>query len=67
MDDYEARLMAKLSDEGMTGTLIRAGALPSAYEQIKLQIVDGVGDFYWSGRMNGGRKEYYPRLPGRCR
>jgi hypothetical protein len=60
MDDYEAQLTAKLSHEGMTRTLIRAGALLSAYELIKLQIVDGVSDFYWSGRMNGDKKEYYP-------
>jgi hypothetical protein len=30
MDDYEARLTAKLSYEGITRTLIRAGALLSA-------------------------------------
>lgn len=60
MDDYEARLMAKLSHEGMTRTLIRAGALLSAYELIKLQIIDGVSDFYWSGRMDGDKKEYFP-------
>lgn len=60
MDDCEARLTARLSHEGMTWTLIRAGALLPAYELIKLQIVNGVSDFYWSGRMNGDKKEHYP-------
>lgn len=50
MDDYEARLTAKLSHERMTQALIRAGAFLSAYELIRLQVVDGVRDFYWTGR-----------------
>lgn len=59
-DDYSARLTAKLSHEAMTRTLIRAGAFLSAYELIKLQVVDGVKDFFWTGREDNGRKEYYP-------
>jgi hypothetical protein len=60
MDDYEARLTAKLSHEGMTRTLIRAGAFLSAYELIMLQVVDGVRDFYRTGREDNGKKVLRP-------
>ena len=46
-DDYAARLGAKLAPEGMRETLVRAGCFLSAYELIKIQVVDGVRDFFW--------------------
>jgi hypothetical protein len=58
VDDYEARLNAKLAPDSMKQTLIRAGAFLSAYELIKLQVIDGVHDFYWHGEMRAGRKVY---------
>jgi hypothetical protein len=61
VDDYKARLDAKLSHESMRLTLVRAGTLLSAYELVKLQVVDGVRDFFWTGREdNDGNREYYP-------
>jgi hypothetical protein len=60
MDDYKARLTAKLEPESMKRTLVRAGAFLSAYELIKLQVVDGVKDFYWTGREENGKKVLYP-------
>jgi hypothetical protein len=60
VDDYEARLTAKLSPESMKQTLVRAGAFLSAYELIKLQVVDGVRDFYWTGLEEHGKKVCYP-------
>jgi hypothetical protein len=44
----------------MTRTLIRAGAFLSAYELIRLQVVDGVRDFYWTGREDNGKEVLYP-------
>jgi hypothetical protein len=61
VDDYEARLTAKLAPESMQQTLIRAGTLLSAYELIKLQVVDGVRDFFWTGNEDDdGNREYDP-------
>ena len=58
MDDYEARLRAKLAPDSMKRTLVRAGAFLSAYELIKLQVIDGVKDEYWRGEMRDGKKVY---------
>lgn len=57
MNDYKARLEAKLSSDSVSQTLIRAGCLLSAYELLKLQIIDGVHDEYWRGdtREDGTR------------
>lgn len=60
MDDYAARLRDKLSPESIKQTLVRAGAFLSAYELIRLQVVDGVRDFYWTGEEVNGRKVLYP-------
>jgi hypothetical protein len=60
VDDYEARLNAKLAPESMTRTLIQAGAFLSAYELIRLQVVDGVRDFFWTGREDNGKKVLCP-------
>jgi hypothetical protein len=60
VDDYEDRLRVKLAPESMARTLIRAGAFLSAYELIKLQVVDGVRGFYWSGHEENGKKVLYP-------
>jgi hypothetical protein len=60
VDDYETRLRVKLAPESMTRTLIRASAFLSAYELIKLQVVDGVRDFYWTGREEDGKKVLRP-------
>jgi hypothetical protein len=59
VDDYEARLNAKLAPDSMKQTLVRAGAFLSAYELIKLQVIDGVHDEYWRGDMRDGQKVYY--------
>lgn len=61
MDDYADRLRVKLAPESMTQTLVQAGAFLSAYELIKLQVIDGVRDFYWTGQENNGEKVLYPR------
>lgn len=59
MDEYKARLEAKLSPDSVSQTLIRAGCLLSAYELLKLQIVDGVHDEYWTGNIrDDGTKVY---------
>lgn len=42
----------------MKRTLVRAGAFLSAYELIKLQVIDGVKDEYWRGEMRDGKKVY---------
>lgn len=47
MDDYQARLNAKLAPEGLKQTLVRAGCFLSAYELIKLHVIDGVRSEYW--------------------
>ena len=61
VDDYAARLAEKLSHESMTRTLVRAGMLLSAYELIKLQVIDGVRDFFWTGQVDDdGNREYDP-------
>jgi hypothetical protein len=57
VDDYEARLNAKLAPDSMKQTLIRAGAFLSAYELIKLQVIDGVHDEYWRD-IRDGKKVY---------
>ena len=44
----------------MKRTLVQAGAFLSAYELIKLQVVDGVRDFYWTGIEEDGKKVCYP-------
>jgi hypothetical protein len=67
VDDYEARLTAKLSPESMTRTLIRAGAFLSAYELVRLQVVDAVRDFYWTGREDNGRKVLRPEYQAEVR
>ena len=46
MDDYAARLLAKLAPESVNRTLIRAGCFLSAYELIKAEVVDGVYEFF---------------------
>jgi hypothetical protein len=60
VDDYADRLRVKLAPESMTRTLVRAGAFLSAYELIRLQVVDGVRDFYWTGHENNGKKVLGP-------
>ena len=57
MDEYAARLQAKLAPESVIQTLIRAGCLLSAYELIKSEVVDGVRGFYASG-FKGGKQLY---------
>lgn len=57
MDEYAARLHAKLAPESVMLTLIRAGCLLSAYELIKSEVVDGVRGFYASG-FKGGKQLY---------
>lgn len=57
MDDYEARLYAKLAPDSMKQTLVRAGAFLSAYELIKMQVVEGVHDEYWRD-IRDGKKVY---------
>ncbi len=44
----------------MTRTLIRAGAFLAAYELIRLQVVDGVRGFFWTGREENGKKVLRP-------
>lgn len=46
MDDYAARLLAKLAPESVNRTLIRAGCFLSAYELIKAEVVDSVHEFF---------------------
>jgi hypothetical protein len=58
-DDYADRLRVKLAPESIKQTLVRAGAFLSAYEPIRLQVVDGVQDFYWSGKEENGKKFLY--------
>ena len=52
MADYGARLLVKLAPESMQRTPIRAGAFLSAYELIKLQVIDGVRDSCWTGVLS---------------
>lgn len=58
VDDYAARLQAKLAPESVGRTLIRAGCFLAAYELIKSEVVKGVHDFYWFGDMRNGQKIY---------
>jgi hypothetical protein len=61
VNDYKARLTAKLSHQSMQQTLIRAGAFLSGYELIKLQVIDAVRDFFWRGEVDEvGSRVYDP-------
>jgi hypothetical protein len=60
VDGYADRLRVKLAPESMKATMVRAGAFLSAYELIRLQVVDGVRDFYWSGEEENGKKIFDP-------
>ena len=53
MDEYAARLQAKLAPESIAQTLIRAGCFLSAYELIKNEVVDGVRGFFARGFKDG--------------
>jgi hypothetical protein len=53
MVEYATRLTAKPAPESVRRTLIEAGCLLSAYELIKLAVVDGVRDFYARGFQDG--------------
>jgi hypothetical protein len=46
MDEYAAKLLAKLAPESVRLTLIRVGCFLSAYELIKAEVVDGVHEFF---------------------
>lgn len=53
MDDYKERLEAKLAPEQLRQTLVGAGTFLSAYELIKLQVIDGVRSEYWRDLRDG--------------
>jgi hypothetical protein len=53
VDDYAARLLAKLAPESINRALIRAGCFLSACELIKAEVVDGVHEFFASDFRDG--------------
>lgn len=67
VDDYADRLRLKLAPESMKATLVQAGAFLSAYELIKLQVVDGVRNFYWFGDEVDGKKVLDPEYETKVR